>query len=99
MRNAHTHGKYVAGALNVRNGQATVTVESSGPVLTEDEVATFVEPFTGSGHGLGLTLTDSIATSHGGRLELAPRKAGGLVARFIIPASRPTPTSQSGRLV
>ena len=97
VRNAHTHGEYVSGALTLRDGLATVTVESAGPELSEEEVATFVEPFTGSGHGLGLTLTDSIAASHGGKLELLPRAGGGLIARFSVPTSHPMPTNQSGR--
>ena len=97
VRNAHTHGEYVSGALTLHDGLATVTVESAGPELSEEEVATFVEPFTGSGHGLGLTLTDSIAASHGGKLELVPRAGGGLIARFSVPTSHPMPTNQSGR--
>ncbi|MEO7897661.1 MAG: hypothetical protein ABIR65_10225 [Pseudolysinimonas sp.] len=40
--------------------------------------------------GLGLAIVESIATTHGGRLELRPRDGGGLVARLVLPAYSPS---------
>ena len=94
VRNAHEHGRYVGGKLTVDHGLATVTVESSGEELSADEIATFTQAFTGSGHGLGLTLTEAIAQSHSGDLELLARPGGGLIARFSVPTSRPTPKNR-----
>ena len=72
---------------------AVVEVESTGAELDAETVATLTEPFYrgpssrtagGTGVGLGLAIVDSIATTHGGRLELRPREGGGLIARLVL---------------
>ncbi len=74
------------------DGHATVEIENTGAVLDDADVALLTEPFyrgaasrTGSGLGLGLAIVDSIATAHGGRLRLAGRTGGGLVAKLELP--------------
>ena len=73
---------------------AVVEVESTGAELDAETVATLTEPFYrgpssrtagGAGVGLGLAIVDSIATTHGGMLELRPRDGGGLIARLVLP--------------
>lgn len=98
--NAEVHGENPHTELTTDGDNAVLTVTNGGEVLDPAQVATFTEPFTrgtnrvGSGHGLGLALTEAIARSHGGRLELEARPEGGLTARFILPlASPPTPGS------
>ena len=71
-------------------------VENGGPVLDQDEVTTLAQPFrrlgtdrTGSATGtrLGLSITDAIATAHGGTLHLHARPQGGLRAVIDLPAA------------
>jgi signal transduction histidine kinase len=74
-----------------------IEVESTGTNLDAETVALLAEPFyrgaasrTRSDHGgvgLGLAIVDSIATSHGGRLELSAREGGGLRARLVLPTA------------
>jgi two-component system osmolarity sensor histidine kinase EnvZ len=40
-----------------------------------------------AGSGLGLAIVERVAHAHGGRLDLAPREGGGLVARLVLAAS------------
>ncbi len=77
---------------------AVVVVSNSGPLLGDDEVARFVEPFdrhdariaraagADRGNGLGLTLGARIVELHGGSLRLAPLPAGGLEVTVLLPA-------------
>lgn len=88
--------------LRVRSAgdDAVVEVENTGPDLDDETVALMTEPFyrgrasrTSSakgGVGLGLAIVDSIAATHGGRLELRPRDGGGLIARLVLPAYSPS---------
>jgi signal transduction histidine kinase len=74
--------------------EALLRVSDRGPGIPEDRLATITEPFvrgeasrnreTG-GAGLGLTLARAIAEAHGGRLVLANRAGGGLVAEIRLP--------------
>jgi two-component system sensor histidine kinase VanS len=73
-----------------------LTVENTGERLTEQFVATLVEPFRRgaerirtehAGVGLGLAIVNSIAQAHDGTLTLAPRAAGGLSVEVRLPAA------------
>jgi two-component system sensor histidine kinase VanS len=78
-----------------------LTVENSGERLTQQTVATLVEPFVrgterirtghaGAGHpgvGLGLAIVKSITEAHGGTLTLAARPDGGLRVIVDLPSA------------
>ncbi len=74
---------------------AVLRVTDNGPGIPDDRLPAMTEPFvrgeasrnrgTG-GAGLGLTLARAIADAHGGRLVLANRASGGLVAELRLPA-------------
>ena len=70
-----------------------LVVENTGAELTDEVVASLAEPFVraagrisrGEGHGLGLTLVESVVRAHGGQLRLRPRDGGGLVVEMAVP--------------
>lgn len=95
VHNLPEHGSVriatVAGAEGV-----TLTVESTGPKLAPQLVATLTEPFQRgaerirshhAGVGLGLTIVASITQAHDGTLTLAPRTEGGLRVAVQLPAA------------
>ncbi len=76
-------------------GRTVIEVLDRGPGVPESETERLKRPFTRlsearsglGGAGLGLAIVDRIARAHGGRLELAPREGGGLVARLELARS------------
>lgn len=79
--------------LAIENDRAVVLVRDRGPGLSEAMLSRAFDPFergdpsrsraTG-GVGLGLTIAQAIARSHGGELSLANRPGGGLDARLAL---------------
>ena len=73
--------------------ELTVTVADRGPGIPAGEAERLKQPFTrldesrGNtlGTGLGLAIVDRIVRNHNGRLELAAREGGGLLARIVLP--------------
>ena len=75
--------------------QISIAVLDRGPGIPPDQLETVLQPFyrvensrnrdTG-GTGLGLAIAQQLATSIGGKLSLANREGGGLVARLALPA-------------
>ena len=80
--------------------KALLTVANSGPVLPPEELERLFERFyrpdrsrsrkTG-GFGLGLSIVKSVATAHGGTVELAGLAEGGLEVTVTLPASTTVP--------
>lgn len=75
--------------------EAFIEVEDDGAGIPEEKRGAMLEPFVrgdvargqDGGFGLGLSITDTIARSHGGQLILTSGKLGGLLARLVLPAS------------
>lgn len=81
--------------LSVKNGNAIVTLEDTGPGISPDRLKTLFQPFargeasrsrdTG-GHGLGLSIVKSVVVSHGGSIVLENRTdETGLMATVTLP--------------
>lgn len=92
--NAHRYaGREVTVGVHAAGRDAVIEVRDRGPGIPEAEVERMKLPFTrleaarsnAGGSGLGLAIVERIARMHGGRLDLAPRAGGGLVARITLP--------------
>ncbi len=96
--NALRYGRPPVGVRSFRRGnEVVIEVADRGPGIPESEFSRMKLPFTrlepartgGGGSGLGLAIVERVAQNHGGRLELAAREGGGLLARLLLPASDP----------
>jgi signal transduction histidine kinase len=81
--------------LTTRRKRDTVIVEvrDTGVGIPEDRQERIFDPFfttreVGEGTGLGLTVSDSIASSHGGSLEVDSEPGRGTVFRITFPLLR-----------
>jgi len=90
-----------------QDGQATLQVTNTGPVLPAEVVPTLVEPFrrqvpdrtstsTRRGSGLGLSIVAAITDAHGGTIDLAAQEGGGLQITVGLLA-QPSAGQQHGR--
>ena len=75
-------------------GRAIVTIEDDGPGMEEADIARAFEPFyrgepsrnrSTGGVGLGLSIVQSAAQAHQGRVLLARTPDGGLRAQVELP--------------
>jgi signal transduction histidine kinase len=69
--------------------RAVVEVEDAGTGIPLERLQHVFEPFetskpSGSGTGLGLPITKQIVESHGGTIELHPRRPNGICARVTL---------------
>jgi two-component system osmolarity sensor histidine kinase EnvZ len=90
--------RYAGGAIEIETsragGHAVIEVMDRGPGVPAAEAERLKRPFTRldearggrGGAGLGLAIVERIARAHGGRLDLAAREGGGLVARLSLGA-------------
>jgi signal transduction histidine kinase len=85
------------------DGQLSLTVRNTGPVVPGDEVDRLLQPFQRleqrvrhhEGLGLGLSIVAAIADAHGATLTVAPRADGGLAISVRFPAGSYAATSWS----
>jgi two-component system osmolarity sensor histidine kinase EnvZ len=89
---------YAGGPVEIEtsreDGHAVIDVMDRGPGVPPGEEERLKRPFTRLnaarsgrvGAGLGLAIVERIARAHGGRLDLAARAGGGLVARLSLAA-------------
>lgn len=92
--NAVAYGGGVTLEAQVADGEARVAVLDRGPGLPDAVLARVTAPFergeasrnrrTG-GAGLGLSIVQALAQAQGGRLVLANREGGGLMATIALP--------------
>jgi signal transduction histidine kinase len=98
LSNAFTHGQPAQGPVAVtleqRSGQAVLTVEDQGPGVPAEALARLFVPFfrldpsrarSTGGVGLGLHLCQRVARAHGGDLNAAIGKSGGLRMTVVLP--------------
>jgi signal transduction histidine kinase len=90
--NAIRHGGSIRVSTGVSDGMARLVVSTDGEVLDPAQVALLAQPFqrlgadrTGSSSGLGLSIVASIASAHGGGLDLHARPSGGLRVSITLP--------------
>jgi PAS domain S-box-containing protein len=84
----------VVGTSANGSGFVEVAVEDRGPGIGPEAAARLFEPFftsKESGLGMGLAISRSIVTSHGGRIWWTAVEKGGTVFHFILPAAADAP--------
>ena len=95
-------GGHITVATRTESGHAVVTIANSGPVIPTDDVDRLFQPFRRLGtdranhpygHGLGLSIVQSIATAHGAALSARSRPDGGLHVEARFP---PVPRDGNG---
>jgi len=89
-----------------RDGQATLSVANSGPVIAPGEIGRLLQPFQrladtrssdADGHGLGLPIVRAIATAHGAALTIRAQPGGGLHIQVSFPAGGAAISQQDSR--
>ncbi|MCP3670526.1 MAG: HAMP domain-containing histidine kinase [Gammaproteobacteria bacterium] len=91
---SHHGGRAITLAISSSSAGYQTVVEDDGQgMMDDDKIHAFERFYRGSnaaeryheGLGLGLPIAQSIAESHGGKIELSDRPGGGLVATLSLP--------------
>jgi signal transduction histidine kinase len=102
-------GGHITIATRTESGQAILAVGNSGPIIPQDHIDRLFQPFQRlrgdranhpDGHGLGLSIVQSIAAAHGAVLTAHTRADGGLhvEVRFPLwPARFVSPQAETAR--
>lgn len=88
----HTdEGDVIALGSELRDGDARIWVSDSGPGIAPADQERIFERFArsanGDGAGLGLAIVKTIATAHGGRIELESVPGEGATFTIVLPAA------------
>lgn len=92
--NAVKYGHYARVVLEAGQDAVHILIRDGGPGIPPAEQGKVFEPFyriegsrsrESGGSGLGLTIAQNIAQQHGGSLQLANRREGGLEVRLSLP--------------
>lgn len=96
LQNAVRYGGLARTSVSTQNGQVVVVVEDDGPGIPPSELERVFSPFyrleasrsfdTG-GHGLGLTVAQTIVRAHGGEITLQNRSPRGLSVTITLPSA------------
>lgn len=93
--NALRYANGVSVTLERVGSQVVIHVDDRGPGLAPELLATITEPFVrgegsrnqgSGGYGLGMSIAQRIANSHGGELTVVNREGGGLRVSIGLPA-------------
>lgn len=101
IENALSYGQAARIDWQKAGGEVVLTLDDDGPGIPEDQLDKVFDPFvrleesrsleTG-GHGLGLSIAQTIIQSHGGDVTLSNRPEGGLRARVRLPSGHAAKT-------
>ncbi|TLP61902.1 MULTISPECIES: ATP-binding protein [Pseudomonas] len=98
LTNALRYARDVSVTLDVAVSEVYIQVDDRGPGIAPTLMATVTDPFVrgegsrnqaSGGYGLGLSIAQRIAASHGGELVLNNREGGGLRASVRLPKGGP----------
>lgn len=99
LHNSFRQAKNVRLTLHTMDDEhISIDVEDDGPGIPSELREEYLKPFVSGivansdreGHfGLGLSIANSIAVAHGGRLELLDSDMGGVLARMVLPKTSP----------
>lgn len=92
--NALRYAKKISVTLERATTGVLIHIDDCGPGIAPGLLATITDPFVrgdgsrnqaSGGYGLGLSIAQRIATSHGGELMLSNRESGGLRVSILLP--------------
>ncbi|MGN7746181.1 ATP-binding protein [Pseudomonas sp. 22515] len=92
--NALRYAKNISVTLERATTGVLIHIDDCGPGIAPGLLATIADPFVrgdgsrnqaSGGYGLGLSIAQRIATSHGGELMLSNRESGGLRVSILLP--------------
>jgi signal transduction histidine kinase len=85
-------------STGTRNSRAVLSVANTGPVVPAAAVSRLFQPFQrlaedrtshGQGLGLGLSIVEAIAETHGASVTARPQSGGGLLIEVTFPEPDP----------
>ncbi|WP_029109902.1 HAMP domain-containing sensor histidine kinase [Mycobacterium sp. URHD0025] len=92
VRYAGSDATITVSAARVDNASVELAISDTGSGLPEEDLPRAASRFwrgrdSGSGTGLGLAIASEIAQGHGGRIEVHRAREGGLLIRYVLPAT------------